>query len=131
MLVQVFPGDGQHAAGARRGVVDRPHHARLGQHLVVLDEEEIDHEADDLARGEVLPGGLVGDFREFPDQLLEDQSHLSVADGVGMEVDVGELFRDLIEEAVLREPLNLGEEVEPLKDVPHGWGERLDVGEEV
>ena len=72
------PGDRQHAAGARRGVVDGAHHAGLGQHVVVLDEQQVDHQADDLARREVLTGRLVGEFGELADQLLEDQAHLGV-----------------------------------------------------
>ncbi|BBO32087.1 hypothetical protein PLANPX_1699 [Lacipirellula parvula] len=44
------------------------------------------------SRGEVLAGGLVGEFRELPDQLLEHGPHLRVADNVGVEVDVGELL---------------------------------------
>ena len=73
MLGQMLAGDGQHAARAGRGVVDGAHHARLGQHIVILDEEQVDHEADDFARGEVLSGGLVGEFGELADQFLEDQ----------------------------------------------------------
>ena len=34
------------------------------QRLVVLDEEEVDHEADDLAGREVLAGGLVRQLAE-------------------------------------------------------------------
>ena len=53
--------------------------------VVVLDEQQVDHEADDVARGEVLAGGLVGDFGELADQLLEDQAHVVVADLVGVQ----------------------------------------------
>lgn len=37
---------------------------------VVLDEEEIDHEAHDLSWREVLPGGLTRLLADAPDQLL-------------------------------------------------------------
>ncbi len=50
---EVLARDQQHAAGARRRVLDRAHHSRLGQH-VVLDEKEVWHEADDFAAG--VPG---------------------------------------------------------------------------
>jgi hypothetical protein len=55
--------------------------AGLGEDDVVLDEEEIDHEADDLARGEMLSGRLVRLLHELPDELLEDAAHLLVAQG--------------------------------------------------
>ena len=123
--------DRQHAARAGRRVVDRAHDAGLGQHVVVLDEQQIDHQADDLARREVLAGRLVGEFRELADQLLEDEAHLCVADLVGVQVDAGELLGDLIEQPALGQPVDLGGEVEPLEDVADGGRERLDVGEQV
>ena len=103
----------------------------LGQHVVVLDEQKVDHQADDFARREVLSRRLVRQLRELPDQLLEDVAHLLISDLVGMEVDVRELLCDLIEELRLRQPLDLGEEIEPLEDVPDRRRERLDVGEQV
>lgn len=48
-----------------------------------------------------------------------------------MKVDPGELLGDLVEEAVLREALDLGGEIEPLENVPHRGRERLIVGEQV
>ena len=43
VLEQIFAGDGEHAAGARRGVVDGAHDAGLGQHVVILDEQQVHH----------------------------------------------------------------------------------------
>ena len=77
---QVLAGDGQHAAGAGRRIVERPDHARLGQGVVVFDEQQVDHQPDDFARREVFPGGFVGKFGELADQFLEHRSHLGVAD---------------------------------------------------
>ena len=98
MLFQILTCDGQHATRARGRVVNGAHHARLGQHIVVFDEQQVDHQADDFARGEVFPGGLVGDFGELADQLFEYQSHLTVADDFGVQVDLCELFGDLIQQ---------------------------------
>ena len=131
MLGQVLAGDGQHAAGAGRRVVDRAHHAGLGQRLVILDEDQIDHQPDDFARREVLAGGLVGEFGELADQLLEDRAHLGVADGFRVQVDVGELLGDQVEQPGLGQPVDLGVEVEALEDVAHRGREGLDVGEQV
>ena len=90
VLGQILAGHRQHAAGARRRVVDGAHHAGLGQNVVVLDEEQVDHQPDDFARGEVLSGSLVRKFGELADQFLEDRAHLGVADGVR---DAGRCWR--------------------------------------
>ena len=99
--------------------------------VVVLDEEQVHHEPDDLARGEVLSGGLVGELGELADELLEDRAHLRVADGVGVEVDVGELLGDEVEQLGLGEPVDLGVELEALEDVAHRGREGLHVGAQV
>ena len=80
---------------------------------------------------EVLAGGLVGELGELADQLLEDRAHLGVADRVGVQVDVGELLGDQVEQAGLGQPVDLGVEVEALEDVAHGRREGLHVGAQV
>ncbi len=85
--IMVLVGDREHAAGARRGIVDGAHDAGLRQDVVVLDEEQVDHQADHLARREVFPGGVVGGFGELADQLLEDEAHLDVGDALRVQVD--------------------------------------------
>ena len=114
-----------------RWIVDGADHAGLGQGRVVLDEQQVDHQPDDFARREVLAGGLVGQFGELADQFLEDRAHLGVADGLGVQVDVGELLGDQIEQPGLGQAVDLGVEVEGLEDVAHGGRERLHVGEQV
>ena len=109
----------------------RAHDTGLGQRLVVFDEEQIDHQPDDFARGEVLPGGLVGQFGKLADQFLEDRAHLGIADGIGMEVDVGELLGDEVEQAGLGQLVDLGVKLEALENVAHGRRERLHVGAQV
>ena len=109
----------------------RAHDAGLGQRLVVFDEEQIDHQPDDLARREVLPGGLVRQFGKLADQFLEDRAHLGIADGIGMEVDVGELLGDEVEQAGLGQLVDLGVKLEALENVAHGRRERLHVGAQV
>ena len=128
---QVLVRDGQHAAGAGRRIVDRAHDARLGQNLVVLDEDEVDHQADDLARREVLAGRLVGEFGELADQLLEDEAHLGVVDDVGVEVDGGEFLGDQIEQVGLGEPVDLDGELEALENVADVGREALHIGRQV
>ena len=92
--------------------------------VVVLDEQQVHHQPDDLAGREVLARRLVGEFREPPDQLLEDVAHLQVGDGVGVQVDVGELADDQVEEVRLVQPGDLGVEVELLDDVSRALAEK-------
>ena len=79
----------------------------------------------------MLPGGLIGKFGELTDEFLEDRAHLRIANDLGVEVDVGELFRDEVEQAGFIEPIDLGVEVEALEDVAHRGRERLHVGAQV
>lgn len=58
----------------------------------ILDEDEVHHQPDNFSWSEVLPGGLIGDFRELPNQLLKDETHLRVVHGGRVQVDVGELL---------------------------------------
>ena len=65
----------------------------------------------------MLARGLVGQLGELADQLLVEVAHLDVADRVGVEVDLGHLRQDEVEELGPVEPPDLGVEVELLDDV--------------
>ena len=98
-VAQVVLGDRQHAAGAAGRVAQRLDDARLGEDVVVVvDEQQVHHQPDDLARREVLAGGLVGELREPADQLLVEVAHLDVRHRLGVQVDLGELADDLVEQ---------------------------------
>ncbi len=127
-LAQVILGDRQHAAGAARRVAQRLDDPRLGEDVVVVvDEQQVHHQPDDLARREVLSGGLVGELRELADQLLVEVAHLDVRDDVRVQVDLGELADDLVEEVGPAQPLDLDAEVELVDDVLGRLGEAPDV----
>ena len=81
-VADVFLGDGQHATRAAGGIVDGFDHMTAGE-VFLRREEEIDHELDHLARGEMFPGFLVGLFRADPDEFLEDVTHLDGIDALG------------------------------------------------
>ena len=102
-----------------------------GEQVAVFDEQQVDHQADDVARGEVLAGGLVGDFGELADQLLKGEAHVVVADLVGMQREGREPLGDLVEQPGLAQPVHLLGEAEALEDVAHGGGEAADIGGEV
>ncbi len=79
---------------------------------------------------EVL-GGDRGQLGEPTDQLLIEVAHLDVADRVGMEIDLGDLGQNEIEELRPVQPPDLGVEVELLDDIPSLFVEGGDPGPEV
>ena len=80
-LLQVFLGDGEHPAGAARRVVQGADRFGAGQGGVVLREQDVHHQPDHLAGGEVLTRGFVAHLREAAQQFLEDVAHRVVGDG--------------------------------------------------
>ncbi|MDQ1081472.1 hypothetical protein QE401_003998 [Pseudoroseomonas cervicalis] len=129
---QMLPRHREHAARPGRGVVDGAHGAGAGgQDVAVLDEQQVDHQPDDVARGEVLARRLVGDFREFADQLLEGQAHIVVADLVGVQREGGEALGHLVEQPGLAQPVGLLGEAEALEDVADGRREAADIGVQI
>jgi hypothetical protein len=102
------------------GFVGGSDYVGLGEHVIILNKQHVDHERM-TSRGVKCSGGLIGDFSELADQLLEDGTHLGVADGFG----------DPVERAALGETVDLGVEVETLEDIADRWREGLDVGVEV
>ena len=104
---------------------------RLGQSVVVLDEQQVHHQFDDFSRGEVLSRGLVGEFREPADELFVEVAHLQVRHGVGVKVNLGELADHLLQQVCFGEFLDLGVEAELLDDVARTLGEPGDVGPQV
>ena len=123
----VLLGGGEHAARAAGRVEHRADHAGDGERVVVRSEQQVDHQLDDLARGEVLPGGLVGLLREAADQLLEHVPHLVVGHHLGSQVQVGEPAHHLVEQVGAVQPLDLLRELVPLQHLLRVGGEGADV----
>ena len=88
----------QHASGSGSRIVERTNNTRLGQCVVVFDKQQVDHQPDDFSRCEVFSGGFVGEFGELANQFFKDVPHLVIADNFGMQVDVGELLGDQIQQ---------------------------------
>lgn len=87
----------QHAARAAGAVVQGLHDTFGAENLAVRSKEQVDHQPDYFARHKVVAGRLVRCFVEAPNQVFEDQAHLVIGNGVGMQVDVGELPDDQVE----------------------------------
>ncbi len=96
-------GLGEHAARAAGRIVDGDDRWELPFHRL---KQQVDHELDDLSRGEVLPGLLIILFVELADEFLKHVAHAEIgqagklasvqADGVMMgKIDVrGHEFLD-------------------------------------
>ncbi len=130
-VAHVGLGDRKHPAGAAGRVIQGPNGAGPAQHVVILMQQQVHHQPDDLAGGEVLPGGLVAGLREAPDQLLEDVAHGDVGDGGRGDVKVGELSDDGVEQPGLVEPLDVLLEAVLHQHVGGAGREPRDVGAEV
>ncbi len=118
-LCEVFVCDAQHSASASGRIVEAPYYAGSSESVVILDEQEIDHQPDHFARGKMFSGGLIGQLGELADQLLEDRSHLRIADGFGVEVNLGEFFGDQVEQPCLVQAVDLRVEFKTLEDIAH------------
>ena len=131
MVTQVVLRLCQHPAGAACGVEQLADRATRGEQLVVLDEEEVHHQPDNLARGEVVAGGLVCQLVEAADEVLEDQPHLLVPHVCGMEVDAAEFRDDEVEDVRLGHAVDFVLELEELEDLAHVLREAMDVAGEM
>ncbi|MNY04324.1 hypothetical protein D3C86_1369970 [compost metagenome] len=132
VLQQIFSSHREHAASASRRVVNRADHSLTGtEYVVILDEQQVHHQADDFAWCEMFPRCLIRNFGEFSDELFEHQAHVGVVHRLRVQVDIRELFGDEVKQIRLRETLNLGVKVESLENVPRCWGEGLHVSVEV
>ena len=121
----VFRG-GQHAAGSAGGVEDVDDLALAADRVPVRGDQQVHHQVDDLARGEVLAGGGVRVLVELADQVLEHVAH--VVRGQLLQVlHRGEPADDLEQDLRLGHPGDLVVQVEPLDDLPDVLGEAGDV----
>ncbi|TKS59444.1 MAG: hypothetical protein EWM72_02254 [Nitrospira sp.] len=122
---QVFLGDGQHAARAAGGVVDGEMPVGNGN------VQQLDHETDDFARGEVISGLLAALFREPPEQFLIDITHLQRRELVRTEFQFLVLVQDRSEPVVLHHRADGGSVVEVLDDIVNVLRKAVDVGAEI
>jgi hypothetical protein len=67
-----------------------------------------DHQPDDFSWGEMVAGGLIGQFIESADEILKDQSHLLVWHGGRVQSNVAELGDDGAKDVRLAHFFDLG-----------------------
>jgi hypothetical protein len=109
--------DRKHSSRTGCWVVNGSDDSRLRENIVILGKDEVDHEPDNLTRCEVLAGSLVGEFRKLANQLLEDGSHVRVADLVRVKVNLAKLLGDEVEQVGVGEPIDLRLQFETGEDV--------------
>ena len=127
--VDVLLRDGEHAARAAAGVTDAEHHPLGAQTLLVAGQQQVDHEMDHVAGGEVLAGVLLQRLVELPDELLEDGAHGEVVDRVRVQVHlrIAEPLHHLEQQTRLVELGDGVVEVELLQHLAHVGAEPGDV----
>ena len=121
---------GKHAARSARRIVDRAVDAGPID-ILFASVDEIRHEANDLARREVIPGFFVSLFVEAHHQMLEQVAHLKVVDPVRVKIDIGHRLDDGEETVAGVELLDLIAKLKALEDAPRGRGKAVDVRHEV
>lgn len=117
------------AARAASGIANGDDGAAVGEHVASRFHEQVHHEADDLARGQVVPGGLVGGFVEAPDEILEDETHGDVVHLVRMLRNLGELGYDKVEAIRVLQFLDFLVELKLIEDLADVLREAVDVVE--
>ena len=122
----VFLGDGEHSAGAAGRIINRAIDTGCVD-IALAGIDQVRHQADHFARGEVVPGLLVGLLVEAHDQMLEQVAHLQVVDTVRVQVDIGYRLDDGIQKVIVVELLDLIGELEALEDRADILGETFDV----
>lgn len=122
-FVDLLDAGGEETAGAAAGVVDGAYHTLSGQYLLIGGKDQGGGQAHHVAGGEVFACGVVGALGEAPDQLLEDQAHLMVRDGLGVEIDAGELLHHQVEQVGIDQPVEPDGEVEVVEDLPGVFAE--------
>ena len=123
-------GFGKHAARSARRIVDRAVDAGPVD-ILFAGVDEVRHEANDLARREVIPGFFVGLLVEAHHQMLEQVAHLEVVDSVGVKIDIGHRLHDREKAVAGVELLDLIGELETLEDAARGRGKAVDVRDQV
>ncbi len=103
----------------------------MAERLLILRQQQIDHQANDFTRGEVLTWILVQRFVEFADQFLEDIAHLKVRYFVRVKVDILEFLHHQEEETGF---IKFGDGIVKVKffqDFTHVIAESIDVSAQV
>ncbi len=121
VLSQIILRFSQHAARAAGRIEKFAHGAWRGEKFVIVDEQNVHHEPNHLARREVIAGGLIRQFVEPADEVLEDEAHLLVWHRIRVQIHVAKLGDDEIENVRLAHLLDLVLELKELED-------RADVG---
>ena len=103
----------------------------LLKNFSVAVQNQANHEANDITWRKVLAGIFVGLFIEFSDEFFKDRPHRMVVHTVGVKVNRAELAYQLEKQALLVQQVDIIAEAEILDNIPHVFGEPVDVGDEV
>lgn len=106
---------------------ERSAHNLVGAQVLIISQQQSHHQFDDLARGEVLTGSLIGRLSELTVQLIKDIAHPLIADVLGVQVHLREVQHDLVGRVIGFEVCNGVFKLILIKDVAHVLREAVDV----
>lgn len=123
----------QHLAGAHRHVIGGLGAAALADVILFRGDQQLGHQVDDVARGEVRSGLLVIALGELADQLLKDIAHIRGSDALGAHIALrgGKLLQHHKEHLAADHRAHLIGKLEVLDNVLDVVGEALQVVVEV
>ena len=107
------------------------HGAGRGEKLIIVDEQDVHHQADDLTRREMITSGFIRQFIETTDEVLEDQPHLLIRHRVGRQIHITELRDDEIEDIRFTHFFDFALELEKIEDSADVGREPFDVTDEM
>lgn len=88
-LVKILFRHRQHTTSSTGRVIDGLYHIVARQHIVVIVEQDVDHQLDYFSGGVVLPGVLVVGLGKPADDLLKDVAHFQIGDRIWVQVGLG------------------------------------------
>ena len=84
--MQIFLCNGKHPAGTAGRIIKRFRHIVPGENIIVIIEQDVDHELDNLTGSIVLPCILIVRLGESADDFFKDISHFKIGDNIRMQI---------------------------------------------
>ena len=125
LVEQMLFGNVEHAAGTAGRVIDGGVPFRDG------DLQQLDHEANNLTRCEMIPGRFGVRFRESPEQFLIDVAHLKAGELFRSDIEDGILVQDRGEAGILDHFADDGAVIETIENILNVLREAVEVGAKV
>ena len=115
-FVHIFHARREESAGPGGRVINGADDTGLRQGFIIFHKYQRSGQTHDIARGEVLTGGLVRAFRETADKLLEHQAHFIVGNRFRAQISGGEFLHHFKQQVGIFQQADKLAEFEVLED---------------